>query len=351
MMTLRHPLTQRLAAALLVLVLLAAATACQQTPEADSAPTTVAESAATAELPAAPDATTDPAPAEPVAEATWTPLPAVALVTMTAAPTEPPPATATPLPTATAEPATATPEGTPTEDPTATAPPATAAPTRAATRPAAAATQPPSQGAAPAPLPANPTLGQNLLPNPSFEEGHWNQDGIPELQLPNGWRLEYEQSATGFGTEVWDVYVRPETRVLSTSFLPPEEHGLYIFDGTHTVKIFKGQGALSARLLTDIELQPGTYVLEGNFYSDVFESYSDRRKNAPNNPQAGEAALIAGSSGTGWIGNNYLNRNALSYTFRVDTAQRIPVGIGFRGRYAIANNGWFVDNLSLRRVE
>lgn len=337
-------LTRRLAVGLLLTALLMGAAACQTTPDAAPEPTTASEMTTTDTMPDVPVVE----PTQAVPAATWTPLPAVALVTITAAPTEPPPATATPQPTATAEPATATPEATPTEEPTATAPPATAAPTRP---PAAAATAPPAQGAAPAQLPSNPTLGQNLLPNPSFEEGHWNQDGIPELQLPNGWRLQYEQGATGFGSEVWDVYVRPETRVLSTAFLPPEEHGLYIFDGSNTVKIFKGTGAISARLLTDIELQPGTYVLEGNFFSDVFESYSDKRKNPPGNPQAGEAALFAGNSGTGWIGNNYLNRNKLSYTFKVDTAQKIPVGIGFRGRYAIANNGWFVDNLSLRRVE
>jgi hypothetical protein len=336
MLSLPNRLPTRIAAVGLLAGLLIGGAACQTAAEPDPTPVVQAETdAPTAE------------PAQVVAEVppTWTPLPAVALVTITAAPTEPPPATATPLPTATLPPATATTEATPTEEPTATPPPTNT--------PAPRPTQPPApaEPVAPAPPPANATLGQNLLPNPSFEEGHWNQDGIPELQLPNGWRLEYEQGATGFGNESWDVYVRPETRVLSTAFLPPEEHGLYIFDGSNTVKIFKGTGAISARLLTDIELQPGTYVLEGNFFSDVFESYSDKRKNPPNNPQAGEAALFAGSSGTGWIGNNYLNRNNLSYTFKVDTAQKIPVGIGFRGRYAIANNGWFVDNLSLRRVE
>ncbi len=322
---------------LLLTALALFAAACQTTP--DPQPTVESNTATTVE-------TIVEQPVEEIAAvpATWTPLPAVALVTITAAPTEPPPATATPFPTATPVPVTNTPEPTPTEPPTNT-------PVPQPTQPPA-----PAQPAAPAApvaaaLPANPVLGVNLLPNPSFEEGHWNQDGIPELQLPNGWRLEYEQGATGFGSESWDVYVRPETRVLSIAFLPPEEHGLFIFDGSNTVKIFKGTGALSTRLLTDIELQPGTYVLEGNFYSDVFESYSNKQKNAPANPQAGEAALYAGTTGTGWIGNNYLNRNKLTHTFTIDTAQKVPVGIGFRGRYAIANNGWFVDNLSLRRVE
>ena len=69
---------------------------------------------------------------------------------------------------------------------------------------------------------------ENLLPNPSFEQGWYHQNGIPELQLPNGWRLDYDQGATGYGGEKWDVWVRPETRVLSRAFLPESEHGLYI---------------------------------------------------------------------------------------------------------------------------
>lgn len=293
--------------------------------------------------------TTQAATAPPAA--TWTPIPAVVMVTLTTAPTEPPPATSTAVPTATQPPATATaetsptPEATPTDTPSPTTPPTN-------TRPPATAgpTRPPATTAPPT-LSANPTLGDNLLPNPSFEEGHYNQNGIPELQLPNGWRLDFQEGATGFGSQAWDVYVRPETRVLSTGFLPASEHALYIFDGSQTVKIFKGAGAVSTRLMTDIDLQPGTYVLEANFFSDVFESYADGHKNPPGDPNAGEAMLFAGGTGTGWVGNSYLNRNNLRHTFTVDTAQPMTVGVGFRGRYAIANNGWFVDNLSLRRLQ
>lgn len=302
--------------------------------------------------PAPPSEPTPPAgatQAEPTPPpATWTPIPAVVMVTMTPAPTQPPPATSTPRPTATPLPASPTPEESPTPEAT---PTETASPTAPPTNTRPPATAGPTRTPAPPTVPPNPTLGQNLLPNPSFEEGHYNQNGVAELQLPNGWRLEYQEGATGFGGQAWDVFVRPETRVLSTAFLPPEEHPLYIFDGSHTVKIFKGTGAVSTRLITDVTLQPGTYVLQGNFFSDVFESYSEGRKNPPGDPNAGEAMLFAGATGTGWIGNNYLNRNTLTHTFTLNTAQTIPVGIGFRGRYAIANNGWFVDNVTLRQLQ
>ncbi len=282
--------------------------------------------------------------------ATWTPLPAAVVVTNTPAPTSPPPASPTPAPSATPLPASPTaeysptPAASPTLAATATAIPPTAAPATAGP------TRPPAT-AAPPTLPPNPTLGQNLLPNPSFEEGFSNQNGIAELHAPNGWRIEYQEGPTGFGTNAWDTYVRPDTRVFPAAFLPPEEHSLYIFDGSTTLKVFREQGALSMRLLTDVQLGPGTYVLEANFFSDVFERYEDDHKVAPSDPNAGEAALFAGTGGTGWIANNYLTKNTLTHTFTISSAQTMTVGVGFRGRYAIANNGWFVDNLSLRQLQ
>lgn len=227
----------------------------------------------------------------------------------------------------------------PTPMPTTATPPLPAS----ATAQPAAATEPPART-------AEATPGANLLPNHSFEGGHYLQDNIPELQLPDGWRVNYQEGPTGFGGQAWDVFARPETRVLSTSLLPPEEHNLYIFDGSQTVKIFKGDGAVSARLLTDVELQPGTYVFEANFYADVFEKFADGRKFAPADPYAAEAMVFAGNAGTGWVTNDYLIRNTLTHTFTIDTARRVTVGVGFRGRYAIQNNGWFVDDLSLRRL-
>ncbi len=299
-----------------------------------------------AERPAAEATPPAPAPTQLVAAATWTPLPAVVVIANTPRPTMPPPASPTPPPSATPLPASPTPEVSPTPEATATAILPTAAPATAAL----AATRPPAT-AAPPTLSPNPTLGENLLPNPSFEEGFSNQNGIAELHAPNGWRVEYQEGPTGFGSQAWDVYVRPDTRVFPAAFLPPEEHSLYIFDGSTTLKVFREQGALSMRLLTDVDLQPGTYVLEANFFSDVFEKYENDRKVAPSDPNAGEAALFAGTTGTGWIANNYLTKNTLKHTFTVSGAQKMTVGVGFRGRYALANNGWFVDNLSLRRLQ
>jgi len=189
------------------------------------------------------------------------------------------------------------------------------------------------------------------MPNGSFEEGHYNQNGVPELQLPNKWRLEWDEGPTGLGNESWDNYVRPEARVLSTAFLPPHEHNLYIYNGQHTVKVFKGSGAVSIRLLTDVTLEPGTYVIEAKMFADIVQGFENKQKIWASDPSAAEFQFIVGNGGTFWTYQNFGQINVHNFTFTVDEPQTITVGIALRGRYALSNNGWFIDDLSLRLVE
>lgn len=211
-------------------------------------------------------------------------------------------------------------------------------------------TPPPAAEILPTAIPANPILGENLLPNSSFEDGHYNMNGIPELQLPVGWVFEWDESQTGFGSESWDVYLRPETRVLSKNFLPDAEHSLFIFDGAHTIKIFKGDGAISFKLFRDVYLEPGTYVLEINVYPDLYMDYVDGRKIWADDPLTGQFRFIAPGA-TGWMGTVYGRKNVLTHTFTVDSAENVSIGAAMRGNHAIMNDGWFLDDWSLRRVE
>ncbi len=255
----------------------------------------------------------------------------------TAIPTEPPPATNTAVPTVTTVPtetpipATETPEPTPVP-PTNTPAPVVAQPT-----------------SPPAPPPA-PEFGQNILANGSFEDGWYNLNGIAELQIPNGWGYEWDVGPTGFGDEPWDKWVRPETRVLPDFQLPTNERPLFIRDGIYTIKMFKGNGAISYRLFQDIELQPGTYVFEVNIFPDLVASY-DGGKQAPGDPAAGEIRFIAPDGGTGWFFPAFAQWNTLQHVFTVDQAGAVRIGVGVRGRYALSNNGWFLDQWSLRRIE
>ena len=42
---------------------------------------------------------------------------------------------------------------------------------------------------------------ENLLTNPGFEAGHHRQDGIPEITVPDGWRLHWLDNAEFFGSD------------------------------------------------------------------------------------------------------------------------------------------------------
>ena len=277
------------------------------------------------------------------------------IATATAVATIQPPATFTPVPTATDLPPTATPippTDTPIPTATPTIPTSTPRPTATntpppPTNPPPAATQPPANPT----IPANPVLGGNILGNGSFESGWYHTHGIPELQTPNDWVFEWDEGPTGYGDQSWDVWVRPEMRVLSKPFLPPSEHALFIFNGEQTVKVFKGSGAISYRLYTDIALQPGTYIFEINFFTDLYTDFQNGQKIWATDPFAGEIRFISPSGGTGWLAPTFGQKNSFTHTFTITEAQTVRLGAGIRGRYAIANNGWFLDDWSLQKVE
>ena len=244
--------------------------------------------------------------------------------------------------------------------PTATQPSAataTVAPTN--TLPAtSAATQPPPTVAPPTNTPPPPATatspapsGGNLLPNPSFEGGWYHINGIPELQIPADWRFEWEEGANPLDPDPWNAWVRPEVRVLTADFLPAHEHPLFIWDGRQTVKIFKGSGSINFRLVADVTLPPGRYRLTINVFPDLVVGYTpDGDKIWAPDPLSGEVRLLGGGGGTGWMLPTFGQKNTLTYEFVLGQQQTVTVGAAMRGRWAIPNNGWFMDDWSLLRI-
>ncbi|MCP5096735.1 MAG: hypothetical protein GY943_14375, partial [Chloroflexi bacterium] len=259
---------------------------------------------------------------------TWTPIPQTNENTPVPDSTQPAPATSSPMPTVTAGPTDTPYIPTNTPRPTETA----VSPTNT---PAPAQPQPTSPPAAPT-TPPNPVYGANIIVNGSFEDGWYNQWGIPELQLPNGWVLEYDEGATGFGSEAWDIYVRPETRVLPDYQLPAGERTLFIRHGVYTIKMFKGNGAISFRMFQEIALEAGTYTFEVNIYPDLVVDYQNGTKVYATDATSGEIYFIAPDGGTGWFFPAFGTWNTLSHTFTITSAQTVRVGVGVRGRYAIS---------------
>lgn len=211
---------------------------------------------------------------------------------------------------------------------------------------------PPPATPTPAPPPATPTpapppppapppapTGQNLLPNPSFEDGYYHINGIPELQVPNGWFLELDTH---------HPYIRPESRVLSRSFLPSSEGSLFIWDGDWTMKVFKGGSRISFRLFTDVPLGPGTYQFSGSYFPDLVADYDGGGK-VWSSGGAGEVAFIKDGIGA-WSTVNVGAKNTMVQTFTVPAAGNVRIGVAFRTTWNLDNNGFFIDNWSLRRI-
>jgi LysM repeat protein len=210
---------------------------------------------------------------------------------------------------------------------------------------------PPAPVATPVSPPAPSPGSANLLPNPSFEEGHYNQNNTEELQVPNGWFLLVDEGPNSLQPGSGGNFFRPESRVLPYWNLPPHERAQFIWDGDHTIKLFKGGAPTHFHLFTDVFLQPGTYRLEINVFPDTVLAYNaDGSKTWANDPLASEVRMIVGSGGSNWITPPVGQRHTLTHTFTVNNAGTVRVGASFRNRFIQANNGWFIDHWSLRRI-
>ena len=201
----------------------------------------------------------------------------------------------------------------------------------------------PTPTAAPPPSP----VGVNLLPNASFEEGYYHLNGIPELQVPNSWQLNFDEGQGAPGTGV--TLLRPESRAIPRWLLPPHEHSIFIWQGDWTIKVFKGGAPFSVRYFTDVNLQPGTYQFTANYFPDLVAGYSGGQKIYTSQYAAGEVAFIKDGVG-GWQIVTPGTRNSLVQTFTVPTESTVRVGVAFRTRYVLSNNGFFFDDWSLQRL-
>ena len=198
---------------------------------------------------------------------------------------------------------------------------------------------------------ANPVSDINILPNPSFEEGWYHINGIPELQVPNQWTLEWDVGNNPLDPDPWNEFVRPESRVINDVFLPADEQSLFIWDGDYTVKIFKQTGALSFRLFSNVYLEPGSYIFEINTFPDMIDGYTaDGSKIWAPDPLSAELQFLVGDATGGWIFPVFGRRNTYQHAFQVSAPGFYRIGVAFRGRWAIENNGWFMDDWSLRQL-
>lgn len=194
-------------------------------------------------------------------------------------------------------------------------------------------------------------VGGNLLADGSFEGDWYFFNGVQEWQITQGWSLAIDEGPNTLTPEDGDLFLRPEVRVVSRANLPAEEHASFVFDGDKTVKIFKGGAPTSFAVFTDLALPPGTYRFTVNFFPDVVSTYNGGQKVWATTPQAAEVRFIQNSGGSDWINVTPGIKNTLTYDFTVEEGGNVRLGAAFRNRFVNSNNGWFIDDWKLERLE
>ncbi len=209
--------------------------------------------------------------------------------------------------------------------------------------------------------------GQNLLTNPGFEEGHYNQDGIAEITVPNGWRMHWSNRESNIFNGYAET-ARPETVVWNISGAPADERELFWKDGIYTVKIFKGWAPLWAAMSQDVSgLEVGRrYRLVAPIYIDIVADYSGGQKIPPSDNRHGRVRLGASPVGatwrdesaigySGWWTADTVNPFYLAYpTFIHEftaTAPEMTVWIEMASNYPHPNNGFFIDTVGLYALD
>lgn len=205
------------------------------------------------------------------------------------------------------------------------------------------------------PLVRKPAIvyGDNILLNPSFEGSWYHPGDVPEFQIPEHWDFDYLSDENGdppLDPDPQNIWYPPEVRVLYRAYLPPTEQDLFIWDGDHTVKVFKGYSAVSFELSQTLLLDPGIYIFEVHAFPDMVAGYVDGNKVYASDPLSAEIKLSANGGSTGWLMPTIGQKNRIIYQFGVGQLRWVKVKVELRGRWALENNGWFLDDWALYTV-
>lgn len=180
-------------------------------------------------------------------------------------------------------------------------------------------------------LPRIDFVAQNLLTNPSFEDGHY---ATPYGNCPNGWAIEVL-------SDIW-----PEIQVPSKWTLPPEEQGLFCPDGERFVKLFKGGHGFRAELSQAVNIPAsGDYVLELYVVRDVW--IWEGGKVPPDNPDAALVyVLIDGVQLGSYHRGPYLIGDRMRWILTLPAGEHW-LTVGFWAKLDGYSNNFFLDDWSL----
>lgn len=169
-----------------------------------------------------------------------------------------------------------------------------------------------------------------------FNNG-WYDDTIG--QVPNGWTL-----ATYEGDCEWNPagWMNPETRVLWSDFLPPEEHEKFLNEAGYCYKIFAAHKSYGIVMGHETSLPQGTYTIRLRYVDDCYHPSPD----PPPDPLSFEWAVAIGAAASAWTPSRFRQENDVSATL---TGSGRPY-IAFRSRWGIAHAAAFVKSIVVETV-
>lgn len=208
---------------------------------------------------------------------------------------------------------------------------------------------------------AQDIISGNLFENGGFEAGYFNQDSIPQIAVPNGWRMHWLDGVAFEGTNGTVAY-RPETVVWNIQDAPPSERSLFFRDGSYTLKLFKPWAPLLVALSQEVSgLEVGrNYRINAPIYVDIVESY-EGGKQPPDRLDSGFIRFGVGPGGTAWrsagltysptwsagnVGGFYLNSINYIWDFTA-TAETMIIYLEMGSLHPYVNSGFFMDGVGL----
>lgn len=193
----------------------------------------------------------------------------------------------------------------------------------------------------PPPPPPDPEPTGNLLRNADFEGGWFDQS---TGQVPYEWGFQYYTDNNPYDP---NNYVKPETRVILKSQLPPGEWDQFGLTGNRAIKAFKGGGTWHgtySQILDQPLSKPGKATIP--FFADLVLSYQGGKIYAtydPNNP-AGQLRVNGGN----WYLMHPGAINEPTFDLPAGTTR---LDVEWRCNYPLPGNNIFWDNPILEEVE
>lgn len=213
---------------------------------------------------------------------------------------------------------------------------------------------------------AQEIISGNLFENPGFEAGFFNQDSIPQIAVPNGWRMHWLDGVAFNGTGGVVAY-RPETVVWNIQDAPEFERPLFFRDGSYTLKLFKPWAPVFVALSQEVSgLEVGrNYRLSVPIFVDIIEEYDGGTKVAPSRNDSGFVRFSVGATGTPWrsgeltfsptwtaenVSPFYQAQQTYIWDFTA-TTESMVIYLEMGSRHPYINSGFFMDAVGLYALD